>query len=285
VKAQEREGVVRVRGHRIYFRTFGRPLKGTILGLHGGPGSCHYHLLTLADLAPLGYRVALFDQLGCGESENPKDPSELTFANAIEDVEAFRRALRLGRVELLGHSYGGALALAYALAYPAGLRSLIVSSGYPSMSILREGGGKATLKLPKWAQTALSSVRRLSDLKKPEVKRAWDLYQSTFDFRGPVLPYELHRTKEEVRPAVNRRIGEGMRQDGWDVRPRLGEIRSPTLILAGEFDYIVPGIAKVIHRGIRGSNLHIFKGSGHKTNWERRSDYAAVVRDFLARVA
>ena len=284
MKTHEQEGVVRVRGHRLYFRTFGRPVKGTILGLHGGPGSCHYHLLTLADLAPLGYRVVLYDQLACGRSERPKDPSELTFANAIEEVEGFRRALRLGPVHLLGHSYGGALALACALAYPSGLRSLIVSSGYPSMSILKEKGKKTRVRLPRWAETALSSMNGLADLGKPQVRRAWDLFHSTFDFRGPVLPYELQRTREEVRSAVNRRIGSGMQKDRWDVRSRLGEIHCPTLILTGEYDFIVPGVAKVIHRGIRGSKLHIFRGSGHKTNWERRSEYAAVVRDFLSRV-
>lgn len=127
-------------------------------------------------------------------------------------------------------------------------------------------------------------MKGLSDLRKPEVKRAWDLFQSTFDFRGPVLPYELQRTKEEVRRAVNRRIGNGMHKDRWDIRARLGEIHNPTLILTGEYDFIVPGVAKVIHRGIRGSKLHVFKGSGHKTNWERRSEYAAVVRDFLTGV-
>jgi proline iminopeptidase len=284
MKTPEREDVAQVRGHRLYFRSFGRPANGTILGLHGGPGSCHYHLLTLADLAPLGYRVVLYDQLACGRSERPKDPSELTFGNAVEEVDGFRRARRLGRVHLLGHSYGGALALAYALAYPAGLRSLIVSSGYPSMSILKEEGKKAKAKLPGWAERALSSMKRLSDLRKPEVKRAWELYQSTFDFRGPVIPYELQRTKEDVRPAVNRRIGEGMQKDEWDIRSRLGEIHCPTLVLTGEYDFIVPGVAKVIHRGIRGSKLHIFKGSGHKTNWERRSEFAAVVRDFLSNV-
>jgi proline iminopeptidase len=282
VKTLEKEAVVRVRGHRLYFRSFGRPEKGTILGLHGGPGSCHYHLLTLADLAPLGYRVVLYDQLACGRSERPKDPSELTFGNAIQEVEGVRRALRLGRVHLLGHSYGGALALAYALAYPTSVRSLLISSGYPSMSILKEQRKNAKVKLPGWAETALSSMKALSDLRKPEVKRAWDLFQSTFDFRGPVLPYELQRTKEEVRGDVNRRIGNGMRKDGWDIQSRLGEILCPTLILTGEYDFIVPAIARVIHREVRGSKLHIFKGSGHKTNWERRSEYGAVVRDFLS---
>jgi proline iminopeptidase len=282
MKTFEKEGLVRVRGHRLYFHNFGRAEKGTILGLHGGPGSCHYHLLTLADLAPLGYRVVLYDQLACGRSERPKDLSELTFGNAIEEVEGVRRTLRLGRVHLLGHSYGGALALAYALAYPSSVRSLVVSSGYASMSILTRARKNAKVKLPIWAETALGSMKRLSDLRKPGVKRAWDLFQSTFDFRGPVLPYELQRTKEEVRGDVNRRIGNGMRTEEWDIHSRLGEILCPTLILTGEYDFIVPSVAQVIHRGIRGSKLHIFKGSGHKTNWERRSEYGAVVRDFLS---
>jgi proline iminopeptidase len=284
MRTHEQEGVVRARGHRLYFRTFGRPVKGTILGLHGGPGSCHYHLLTLADFAPLGYRVVLYDQLGCGNSERPRDLSELTFTNAIEEVEGVRRALRLGRIHLLGHSYGGALALAYALEYPAGLRSLVVSSGYPSMSVLKEEGRKAKVRLPRWAETALRSMKGPSDLRKPNVKRAWELFQSTFDFRGPVLPYELQRTKEEVSRVVHRRIGQGMHKDRWDLCSRLGEIHRPTLILTGEYDFIVPSVARIIHRGIRGSKLHIFKGSGHKTNWERRSEYAGVVRDFLTGV-
>lgn len=105
------EGYVDVAGYQFFYRSFGESMKGAILCLHGGPGATHDYFLPLADLAQFGYRVILYDQLGCGKSQLPKNPALFTAERAVEDVEAVRRALNLGKINLVGSSWGGLLAI------------------------------------------------------------------------------------------------------------------------------------------------------------------------------
>ena len=126
------EGHAKVLGFKLYYRSFGRPDKGTVLGLHGGPGGTHNYLLPLTDLVQFGYRIVLYDQIGCGKSERPKSAKHYTQSRAVDEVEGVRRALRLGRIHLFGSSYGGVLALDVALKYQKSLRSLMISSGFAS---------------------------------------------------------------------------------------------------------------------------------------------------------
>src|SRR5256712_13656149 len=118
------EGYVKILGFNLFYRTYGRPTKGTVLGLHGGPGATPDYLLSLEDLAQFGYRVVLMDQLGCGKSDRPRGTGLYTIAHNVEEVEGVRRALRLGTVHLMGSSYGGAPAIATALKDPRDPRGL-----------------------------------------------------------------------------------------------------------------------------------------------------------------
>ena len=129
------KGRAEVLGYRLAWEAFGAADRGTLLCLHGGPGVPHGYLTCLADLARFGYRVVFYDQLGCGASKRPKGTSLFTIERAVEEVEGFRRALGLGRIHLLGNSYGGMLAIAYALKYRRHLRSLVIASGLPSVPV------------------------------------------------------------------------------------------------------------------------------------------------------
>ena len=101
------DGFVRVLGYRIYYKLIGRPSKGTILCLHGGPGGSHWSGINMADLALSGYRVVWYDQLGCGKSEKPRSYRNYTIERGADEAEAVRRRLRLGRVHLWGHRMAG----------------------------------------------------------------------------------------------------------------------------------------------------------------------------------
>src|SRR5947208_15860191 len=105
------EGYVKILGFNIFYRTYGRPTKGTVLCLHGGPGATHDYLLSLEDLAQFGYRVVLIDQLGCGKSARPRVTALYTIAHNVEEVEDVRKELQLGKVHLMGSSYRVALAI------------------------------------------------------------------------------------------------------------------------------------------------------------------------------
>ncbi len=129
------KGKVTVLGYRLFWESFGAPDRGTVLCLHGGPGVPHGYLTCLADLASFGYRIVFYDQLGVGASERPRGTSFFTIERGVEEAEGVRKALGLGRIHLLGNSYGGMLALAYAIKYQRNLRSLVVASGLPSVPV------------------------------------------------------------------------------------------------------------------------------------------------------
>ena len=125
------EGTVRFRGYRTWYKVVGelnaRSRALPLLVLHGGPGVPHDYLQDLARLADEGRPVVFYDQIGCGRSDHPDDAALWTMATYVDEVAAVRDALGLDRVHLFGHSWGGWLALEYALGRPSGLASLVLA--------------------------------------------------------------------------------------------------------------------------------------------------------------
>src|SRR5215831_11679354 len=130
------EGFVDANGVMIYYKSIGNG--PPLLVVHGGPGASHDYFLPY--LLPLArhHRLVFIDERGSGKSEKLQDVSQYTVAAMVEDVEAVRRAFNLGKVDLLGHSYGGVLAQAYALKYQSYLSHLILASTFHSTQAMNE---------------------------------------------------------------------------------------------------------------------------------------------------
>src|SRR5882672_9141330 len=130
------EGLVDAHGVLIYYKTVGRGAPLVIV--HGGPGASHDYFLPY--LLPLARRNRLIfiDERGSGRSEKLDDPAGYTVENMVEDLEAVRRELGLGKISLLGHSYGGVLAQAYAFKYQANLGHLLLCSTFHSTRALND---------------------------------------------------------------------------------------------------------------------------------------------------
>ncbi len=287
---EETQGFVKVLGYRLFYRSFGTSTKETVLCLHGGPGASHDYLLPLADLAQFGYRVVMFDQLACGRSQRPRGTSLFTTDHHVEEVEGVRRALRLGRVHLMGSSYGGALVLATALKHPQGLRSLIVSSGLASTPLTVREMWRLIDQLPPEARAAIRKYNATGEFRNPEYLKAVDVFYRKHLCRLPVWPHELVQTLDntgivyEVMNGPNEFTITGRIRD-WDVTDQLPRIRTPTLVTVGRYDEVTPRVARDIQQGISGSKLVVFQRSSHVAFWEQRPLYMEVVRDFLDGVA
>lgn len=133
------EGRISFGGYGTWYRIFeGRVAKGKlpVLMLHGGPGGSHDSFEPLERLADTGRAVVLYDQAGCGDSGGPQDPSHWTVELFLDQLDAVRRELGLGRVHLLGHSWGGMLALEYALKRSDGLASLTLVASTPAAALI-----------------------------------------------------------------------------------------------------------------------------------------------------
>jgi proline iminopeptidase len=271
------DGYVEVLGFKIYYRSFGRPDKGTVLALAGGPFGVHECILPLADLVQFDYRVVMYDYLGCGRSDRPKGAEYYTQNRAVEEVEGVRKALRLGRVHLCGLSYGGNLALEVALTRPESLRSIVVSSAYASKTLVRSEWNP---HLPRKIRETITKYEDKGDVKNPKYLAAVDVMYRTLLCRLRVWPYEWRYTMEQLS---ENRLDQDLpdRLEGWDITDRLPEIRLPCLVTAGKYDLVAPKCARAIHRGIRGSKLVILEKCSHTAIWEDRVGFIELVRDFL----
>ena len=281
------EGYVKILGFNLFYRTYGRPTKGTVLCLHGGPGATHDYLLSLEDLAQFGYRVVLIDQLGCGKSDRPRGTGLYTIAHNVEEVEGVRRALRLGTVHLMGSSYGGALAIATALKYQRNLRSLIVTGGLASVPLTVREMRRLVNRLPPKVRETIAKYEALEDYRNPKYLAAVDVFYRRYVCRLPVWPREVTYSFEHLSGPVyftmngpNEFTIIGTIKD-WDVTDQLPRIHIPTLVTVGRYDEVTPRVAESIHRGITGSKLVRFEKSAHLAMWEERSHYIEVLRNFL----
>ncbi len=287
---EETEGFAKVLGYGLFYRSFGRPTKGTVLCLHGGPGASHEYLLPIADLAQFGYRVVMFDQLGCGHSERPRGTRLYTVAHNVEEVEGIRRALKLGRVHLFGSSYGGALVLATALKYQRNLRSLVIASGLASTPLTVREMWRLIDRMPPALRRTIYRYNESGDFQNPGYLRAVDAFYRRHLCRIPVWPHEVVQSLEntgtvyQVMNGPNEFTITGVIAN-WDVTDQLPRIRLPTLVTVGRYDEVTPRVARAIHRGIRGSKLVQFNQSSHLAFWEERPHYIEVLRDFLDHVA
>jgi pimeloyl-ACP methyl ester carboxylesterase len=179
------EGFVSFRGMRTWYRVAGdlaRPARGKLplLLLHGGPGIPSDPFEPLEALAGGGRAVVRYDQLGCGRSDRPRDPSLWTMATFVDELRTVRRELGLERVHLLGWSWGGMLALEYMLSRPGGIASLVLAS--------------APASAPLW----IRETRRLRDGLPDHVRLAMHRFESGY---RPRLRRRRRRPKRGVPTA------------------------------------------------------------------------------------
>lgn len=144
------EGRIPFRGFRTWYRDEGETAAGKlpVLCLHGGPGGAHDYLEPLFGLGQTGRRTVLYDQVGCGRSATPPRALDWTVELFVDEVGAVREALGLDHVHVFGSSWGGMLAMEYALTQPDGLASLVLASSPASIPQWVEETGKLRAQLP-----------------------------------------------------------------------------------------------------------------------------------------
>jgi L-proline amide hydrolase len=289
------EGRIPFRGYETWYRVVGADEESgklPILTLHGGPGACHDYLEPMEALAATGRRVIFYDQLGCGNSAVPSNPSLWTVDLYVDEVNAVRKALGLDRVHLLGQSWGGMLSMQYALTQPAGLASLIIESSPASMIQWVAEANKLRENLPPDVQRTLLKHEADGTTDDPAYEEAMMVFYQRHVCRLEEWPECVHRSFEKL--SENPEVYYTMNGPSefhvtgtlktWDITARLGEIRVPTLVLSGRHDEATPAINETVHRGIPGSESVIFEESAHMCHVEEPAAFRRVVSDFLTRV-
>ena len=290
-----KEGFVSFHGFNVWYGIVGEreePGKLPLLCLHGGPGATHDYLEPLKAMAKTGRRVVFYDQLGSGNSDHPHDPEMWTVELFVEEVDVVRRALGLERVHLLGQSWGGMLAMEYALTRPSGLTSLILADSLASIPQWVAEANRLRAELPPEVQQTLSKHEAAGTTDDPEYKEAMLVFYRRHVCRLDPWPDCVNRTFDKLaqNPEVyytmwgpsEFHVTGSLRN--WSIVDRLGEIRVPTLMLSGRYDEATPAIVETMQRGIHGSEWTIFENSSHLPHVEETEKYIRVLSDFLNRI-
>jgi proline-specific peptidase len=289
------EGRLPFRGHEIWYRVVGdgeESGKLPVLLLHGGPGATHDYLESLEALAGTGRRAIFYDQLGCGQSDLPEDPSLYTVELFVDEVGAVRRELGLDRIHLFGSSWGGMLAMEYALTQPAGLASLVLASSPASIPQWVAETGRLRAQLPQDVQETLSRHEEAGTTDSQEYEDACLVFYKRHVCRLDDWPeYVLRSFDFMQRHGLVYRTMNGPSEfhvtgtlREWDVSGRLGEIRAPALVVTGEHDEATPAINRTVTEGIPGARSVILPGCSHMAHVEDPEGYTQLLDGFFSEV-
>ena len=292
---RSQEQFIAIDGHRVWTRRVGtttRPNRLPIVLLHGGPGVPSDYLEPLELLASDGREVIRYDQLGCGRSDHPDDPSFMRVDYFLAELAQVRDALDIDHVHLYGQSWGGMLALEAALSGASGIASLVLSNAPASMPLWAEETGRLRRELPESVQAVLDAHEQVGSTDSPA-------------YQGAIMSfYQRHVCRLDPWPDCLLRSFSAMEADprvyqamcgpsefhitgslkAWDVTPRLGEIRQPTLVVGGRHDEATPRITEAVHRGIPGSEWVVMDGCSHLCHLEAPESYNALLNTFFSRV-
>lgn len=283
------EHYVEVPGGRVWCRVVGSGAGLPLLVLHGGPGFTCEYLDSLADLGD-ERPVVLYDQLGCGRSDRPRDPSLWTVSRFVEEVACVRRALGLADIHLLGQSWGCMLGVDVVLADPAGIRSLVLAS--PPLSIPRwmQDAGRLRAALPDDVQQTLIRHEHSGFTACPEYRAAVLEYSRRYICRADPWPDGYERSfageGEDVYHTMwgpNEFTVTGNLRD-YDRTDRLADIDIPTLLTCGRYDEATPEATRAYQELMPNARTVVFADSAHLPHLEEREAYLAEIRAFLAAV-
>ena len=283
------EGFVSVDGGRVWYRSLGTGGIPLLL-LHGGPGAGHDYLEPLEALAA-DRQVVFYDQLGCGRSERPEDPALWRIDRFVAEIGQVRDALGLPHVHLLGHSWGGWLAIEYMLGQPSGVVSLVLASTSASMRQFVQEAARLKAQLPRETFEVLQRYEAVADFGNPEYQAAVMQFYERHLCRSSPWPDCLMRSVANLdgNPVYLTMNGPNeftvvgtLRE--WDRCDRLQDIRVPALITVGRHDEVPLPCAETIHRGIPGSKLVVFDQSSHMAMLEQTDAFVQGVAAFLSQV-
>ena len=292
--AELAERFIPFRGHRTWSGVAGSLADSRgllLLCLHGGPGVPHDLLAPITRLSEQGRAVIVYDQLGCGRSDHPHDPSLWSVELFVEEVAAVRQALGLERIHLLGQSWGGMLALETVLGGASGIEGLVLADTPVSIPQWISEANRLRSLLPEGVQEVLNRHEQAGTTDSPQYEQAMVAYYRRHVCRLDPWPAEMMAAFAALQqdPEVyntlwgpNEFSCTGALKD-WSVLERLGAITHPTLVLGGRFDGATPAITEATHRAIAGSEWVIFERSAHLPHLEEPELYLQVLQDFLCR--
>lgn len=292
--APDRELMVPVQGGRVYVRVNGTstPGKLPIILIHGGPGSTHRGLLDALELAD-ERMVILYDQLDGGRSDRPNDPNNWKVERFVNELEAIRTALGIAKWHVLGHSWGGTIALEYGARRPAALAGLVLASPLISTRSWISDANALRAQLPPPVQATLTKCEGRTPPPKPQCEAATSAFYAAFNRREPPSAAAKAYDHRQDR-GFNAKLYEAMWGSSefaatgtlrdYDGEPLLARLDGPrTLLVVGQYDEARPVTAAAFAERLPGVEFAVLPGASHGIFSDRPNETVAILRAWLER--
>ena len=265
----------------IYIDVHGASDGIPLIVMNGGPGSDHSYLKFSGAWEDLGTDrpIIFYDQRGTGQSSPMKEGDSCTLVDQLSDLEAVRNHLNFKQVDLLGHSWGGFLGMAYTARHPSRVRRLVlVDSAAPRLQdtvFLFEYAYPKTVERRKAEEFGIEmgddeAIQR-------NIREYFSMIFLSTEMR------DAFAAKADPK-AYSHKVNETLWNDAqkFDLTPELSKFKQQTLVITGRFDMnVATSVAYGIHKAIPSSEFVVFERSGHMPFFEEQEAFVLVVNEFL----
>lgn len=285
VEASVQESFVDSNGAKLFCRVIGHG--EPLIVIHGGPGLSQDYLLPYMDELAKNNLVVFYDQRGCGRSTGEINSDMINVKMFVSDIDAIRQAFHFDTVTILGHSWGGFLAMEYAISYPDHVKKLILSNTMPAnshdMSLLQ----KVWMERMQPYLPEIAALKESKEFKQNDPAAIVQYYKLEFaaffydikkrDLLHLQMSQEAFSNGLKVQEIFNRDLF----QKPFDLMAKLKLMAIPTLVIHGDADMIPESVAENIHENIPHSKYFLMKQCGHFPYVEDPKPYFAAIKEFL----
>jgi proline iminopeptidase len=290
-----RKMTVDVGGASLYVREIGRGQP--LLVLHGGPDFDHRYLLPELDHLAGKFRLIYYDQRGRGLSAQGVMPEDVTLASDLSDLDRVRQHFNLETAVLLGNSWGAILALEYAIRYPHNVSALILMNPAPAsvadLAVMRRSySEKLGSELERQSEIVAGDAYRRGDpvavakryrihfrpaVKDPEqYEKLMARFEAIFQSQGPEGILKARRVEDQL-------MLDTWQKANYDLLPVLSRLQIPTLVIAGDQDFIPVEVARNIAEAMPSAELVTIRDCAHFSYLECPGEVRAALQQFLQR--
>jgi proline iminopeptidase len=280
-----------INGAKIWYQVKGEG--DPIVLIPGGPGNSHLYFTPWFDELAKTNKVIYFDAFGRGKSSRAKDKTEYSFQRDVDDLEGLRKALGFKKWSVLGHSYGGMVAQAYAIQHPNSVDKLILSDTFYDGEMWQENDDNSNYEFRNQEPEQWQKVMKLREegfrSSSPEHIKAYKIPSGLLYFYNPENAKKMRSDSLSWNTDVYYQIV-GVDGDfiiGGDIGPLdfrrdLKNLKMPILVLAGRYDRISdPRFAVKYKVYAPQAEFVMFEKSGHNPYVEENEKYFKVLKEFL----
>ncbi len=271
---------------KLFYRAAG---KGEpLIVVHGGPGLCQDYLL------PQLYRLAennliiFYDQRACGQSTGDITPSTMNIETFVHDLDAIREALHFPKISILGHSWGGFLAMQYTIAHPERVAKLILSNSIPaSLEEYTLFEQEKTRRLTPYQKEldAIHLTKAFAEGNPEIMEKLYRMFFSVYCYdpeKVQLLNLRMSSSAYLRYSQVYEQFRNTLYKKYFNLYSALQSLKTPTLIIHGDADPIPPNAAQKIHESIKDSQYVLLTNCGHFPYVEKPHAWFKHIKDFLS---